>query len=138
MYFLPIITLNAGTLPKLWSSKMLGTNELDGTLYIGFPKSYTVLEIESLLNEISDYIGNNNAVTLDILNADADYADLVFQQSPVDITALNGHEYRTIFITDVFQTTSIHIKSVDLEDAADRLLAGGFMFDELNNIWQKA
>lgn len=117
---------------------MLSTNELDGTLYIGFPKSYTVLEIESLLNEISDYIGNNNAVTLDILNADADYADLVFQQSPVDITALNGHEYRTIFITDVFQTTSIHIKSVDLEDAADRLLAGGFMFDELNNIWQKA
>ena len=117
---------------------MLSSNELEGTLFVGFPKSYTVLKIESLLDEISDYIGNNSSVTLDILTADADYADLVFQQIPVDPSALNTHEYRPIFITDKLQTTAIHIKSVDLEDAAERLYAGGFMCDDLKNIWHKA
>ena len=54
--------------------------QLQGTLYIGFPKTFSCAHMEKLVDEISDYIDNNCDLTLADLQADSDYAQLQFQQ----------------------------------------------------------
>jgi len=54
--------------------------QLQGTLYIGFPKTFSGAHMETLFDEISDYIDNNCDLTLADLQADSDYAQLQFQQ----------------------------------------------------------
>lgn len=126
-------------------------NQLQGTLFIGFPKSMTFNQADGLFDELSDYIDNNSEVTLDILKADKDYTHLVFQQTMPTLIEKSNHFYMEmeIYISKISNvepseiseennlTNLLNILSVDFGDVCETLHNNGFIYNDNQDYWFK-
>ena len=121
--------------------------QLQGTLYIGFPKTFSGAHMETLFDEISDFIDNNADLTLADLQADSDYAQLQFQQQRPSLDEKNNFFFMDMDIyistlSDRFgkETTEDHVSTVnvfgkDLEDVCTLMAQNGYSYDRLDNCW---
>lgn len=121
--------------------------QLEGTLYIGFPKSFSGARMETLFDEISDFIDNNADLTLADLQADSDYAELQFKQQLPTMEDKRNFFFMDMDIyistlSDNFgqesvknQFSSVNVFGKDLEDVCMLMAQNGYSYDHLENCW---
>ena len=123
--------------------------QLQGTLYIGFPKTFSGAHMETLFDEISDYIDNNCDLTLADLQADSDYAQLQFQQHMPTLADKTNFFFMDVEIyvatlkenfghTSVLdQVTSVNIFGKNLEDICTLMAQNGYAYDRIEDCWSR-
>lgn len=124
--------------------------QLQGTLYIGFPKTFSGAHMETLFEEISDFIDNSADLTLADLQAQSNFAELQFQQQRPSLDEKNNFFFMDMDIyistlSDSFgqgtakdvdeDVSSINVFGKDLEDVCILMAQNGYSYDRLDNCW---
>lgn len=123
--------------------------ELKGTLYIGFPKSLSYQEAESILWEIGDYIDNNEDLSLEGLTQDDDYKHLDIHMDKPTPEQEQKYFYMDLEIADLSgetgldsdhsnQYASLNIDYSDLQSVCSILAESGYQYQEYGNYWKKS
>lgn len=126
----------------------MNKDQLEGTLYIGFPKDMTFNQADNLFDEISDYIDNND-LSLEALTSDEDYSQLIFQKNKPSIQDKCNFFFMEMDIViskivdnesnkDELKTNFINILSVNFCDVCELLHAKGYVYNDQNDFWFKS
>lgn len=106
---------------------------LRGSLYIGFPKTLVISEMERLTQEISDYI-DNNELSLEVLKSDNDYKELSFLLCAPYGAYKEKYHYQVIKIEDELKSP-IYIQNHKIEDVSELLRRNGYIYDPEEDTW---
>lgn len=107
------------------------------TLFIGFPKSLTISQVEQLVFEIFDYLDNNDEVDVFILQQDKDYSHLDFRTSAPSHDDEASFYYKALNLIDVDDvgTAKINIVSHRLVDVCELLKQSNYQYNDIQNYW---
>ena len=121
-------------------------NRLFGTLYLGFPKSMPIGQVQEVYDEIADYIDNNSDLTLENLQNDKDYGYLVLTQEPPTEELRDTFHYMEMQIlispfsytaNPNTSTLAINIHAADFEDLCELMMNHGYRYEDNEDCWQK-
>lgn len=124
----------------------MNNDQLEGTLYIGFPNELSINKAIALHDEISDYIDNNH-ISLEVLQADEDYNFLSFKTiEPSSEDKLNYYFWELEIETSKnsqseinnSNTNFINICVSDYEDVCELLSRNGYNYNNVNDFWLKS
>ena len=119
----------------------MNNDQLEGTLYIGFPNELSINKAIALHDEISDYIDNNH-ISLEVLQADEDYNFLSFKTiEPSSEDKLNYYFWELEIETSKnsqseinnSNTNFINICVSDYEDVCELLSRNGYNYNNVND-----